>query len=381
MPSSPSRRRTRLAWLLVAGVLLAAAAAALWPRARGFELVEARNALLLIERSDRGTTRMREIHPLTAPAAGVLERIELEAGDRVEAGQILARLRPLVSTPLDARSTAEAQAAAVQAEAALRQVQAQAASAADARRRLEASATRGLVSERDLVAARALDREASAAVEVARAALAQARSRIALVLPDARGRIELPAAVTGVVLRRLLQGEQVVEPGRLLLEIGTPDSLEVVGDFLSQDAVLFKVGAVARIEGWGGASLPARVERIEPLGELKVSALGVEEQRVRVILSLEQIPPALGHGYQVEAFVRVREQADALLLPIEALRREDSGWKVWTLQDGRVRGRSVEVGDSDGRRREILSGLSPGEQVLAFPPPGDLEGLRGYRLD
>lgn len=376
MSTSPSRRRTRFIWGALLLILTLSALAAIWPRARAFELVEVGVASLRIERSDRGITRMRELHPLAAPAAGVLERIALEPGDRIEAGQVLARLRPLQSTPLDARSSAAARAELAAAEAGLRQAQAHAASARDARERLEASGRRGLVSERDLTAARALDGEAAAAVGVARAMVEQARSRLALTLPDAEGRIELRAPVEGVLLRRYLQGEQPVATGQLLLEIGEPDSIEVVGDFLSQDAVLFAPGAPARIEGWGGAPLPARVERIEPLGELKVSALGVEEQRVRVILRLDDVPPGLGHGYQVEAIVQVREARDVRVLPIEALRREQAGWRVWHVENGRLQARTVEVGDSDGRQREIVSGLASGERVLRFPPPGDLEGQR-----
>lgn len=376
MPDRPSRRRTRLAWASLLLILLLSALAALWPRSREFELVEVGIGSLRIERSDRGVTRMRELHPLAAPTAGVLERVTLEPGDAVEAGQVLARLRPLQSTPLDARSAATARAELAAAEAGLRQAEAHAASARDARQRLEASGQRGLVSERELTAARALDREAAAAVGAARAAVEQARSRLALTLPDAEGRIELRAPVAGVLLKRHLQGEQPVAAGQLLLEIGAPASLEVVGDFLSQDAVLFAPGAPARIEGWGGASLPARVERVEPLGELKVSALGVEEQRVHVILQLDAVPPGLGHGYQVEAFVQVREARDVLVLPIESLRREQDGWRVWRVEDGRLRARAVEVGDSDGRQREIVAGLERGDRVLRFPPPGNLEGQR-----
>lgn len=376
MPTTPARRRTRLAWSLILLMLLVAAGAALWPRPHAFELVEAVHAPLRIERSDRGTTRMRELHPLAAPTAGVLERIALEPGDAVQRAQVVARLRPLASVPLDARSTAAARAELAAAEAGLVQAQAHAASARDARQRLDASGQRGLVSERELTAARALDREAAAAVAAARAGVEQARARLALAFPDAEGRVELRAPVDGVLLRRWVQGEQPVEAGRVLLEIGEPDSLEVVGDFLSQDAVLFVPGARARIEGWGGVPLAARVERIEPVGELKVSALGVEEQRVRVILRLEEPPAALGHGYQVEVHVRVREVESALVLPVESLRRDAAGWKVWQVEQGRLRARLVEVGDSDGRQREILSGLASGDRVLRVPPPGDLEGQR-----
>lgn len=375
MPS-PSRRRTLIAWLLALATLLLFAALALWPRPRSVELVTVERGVLKVERSDRGTTRFRDVHPLVAPVAGVLERIGLEPGDALRAGTVVARIRPLAAAPLDARSLAAARAALAAAEAALRQAQAAADSARDARTRLEGAAARGGISERELTAARASEAGALASVGVARAQRQQAEAQLALQHPDGEGRIVLAAPVDGVLLRRAVQGEQTVAAGQLLAEIGDPETLEVVGDFLSQDAVGFAVGAAARIEAWGGPPLPARVERIEPLGTLKVSALGVEEQRVNVILSLPQAPAALGHGYQVEVFVTLRESVDVLRVPVEALRREAEGWSVWKVVEGTLHRQAVEVGDSDGHQREVLAGLEPGDRVVRFPPAEDLQGVR-----
>ena len=374
--SSATRRRTKIAWLLALVVLLLLAALAMWPRPRSLELATVERGVLKVERSDRGTTRFREVYPLVAPVSGVLERIHLEPGDTLRAGEAVVRIRPLATTPLDARSAAAARAALAAADAALRQAQATAESARDARSRLEGAAGRGGISERDLTAARAAEAEAIAAVAVARAQRQQAEAQLALQHPDAEGRILLSAPVDGVLLRRVLQGEQTVAVGQLLAEIGDPSTLEVVGDFLSQDAVGFSPGAEARIEAWGGPPLAARVARIEPLGTLKVSALGVEEQRVNVILSLDQPPPGLGHGYQVEVFVTLRESTDVLRVPVESLRREAEGWSVWKAVDGVLQGQAVEVGDSDGRLREVLSGLDEGDQVVRFPPAEDLQDVR-----
>lgn len=380
MPSA-SRRRTAIAWLGVLVLLLALAALVLWPRPRSGELATVERGVLRVERSDRGTTRFRDIHPLVAPAAGVLERIPLEPGDAVSAGQPVARLRPLAATPLDARSLAAVRAELGAAQAAVRQAQAAADSARDARVRLDGAAGRGLVSERELSAARSTEAEAVAAVAVARARQREVEARLALQHPDAEGRIALAAPIDGVLLRRAVQGEQTVAAGQLLVEIGDPATLEVVGDFLSQDAVGFVPGAPARIEAWGGAALAARVQRVEPLGTLKVSALGVEEQRVNVILGLDAPPATLGHGYQVEVAISVREVADAVLVPVESLRREAEGWSVWKLVDGRLQRQPLRVGDSDGRRREVLEGLAPGDRVLRYPPAEDLSGQRFRGID
>jgi HlyD family secretion protein len=374
MPS-PARRRSRLAWSLTALALLAAAVIALWPRSRVFELAEVSRQDLRIERSDRGVTRVRELYPLAAPVSGELERIELEVGDRIESGAVLARIRPSVSTPLDARSRAQAEAAARAAQAAVAQAEAGAQSAQDRLQRREPLVERGLIAEADLVAARLATREARAALAAARAELARAEAVLAA--DGVTGKvIELRAHSHGVLLRRHLQGPQPVAAGQLLLEFGDPADLEIVGDFLSQDAVEMQPGAEARIEAWGGPALSASVLRIEPLGELKISALGVEEQRVRVILGLNEAAPALGHGYRVEVAVTVDRREQVLSLPIEALQREAEGWSVWRVQNGRLARASVRVGASDGHLREILYGLEAGDRVLRFAPGEDLEGVR-----
>ena len=370
------RRRTAIAWLILLLALLVAAAQALWPRPQAFEIATVDRSALRIERSDRGTTRYREVYPLLAPVPGTLERIVLEPGDALTAGQAVAHIRPLTAVPLDARSRALAEADLAAASAALRQARAVADSAGDARARLEAAAGSALVSERELTVARTSEAEAIAAVAVAQARRQQAEAQLAIAHPDGQGRLTLTAPVDGVLLRRVVQGEQTVVAGQLLVEIGDPRTLEVVGDFLSQDAVGFIPGAPARIEAWGGPPLAATVERVEPLGELKVSALGVEEQRVRVILRLDQPPAALGHGYQVEVYITVRAIDDALRVPVESLRREADGWSVWQVVDGRLRRQSVQVGDSDGRYREVVAGLTDGDQVLRFPPAGELTGVR-----
>jgi HlyD family secretion protein len=374
--SRAHRLRSRLAWIGIAALFITLAAFALWPRARVFELAEVRRADLVIERSDRGVTRVREVYPLAAAVNGHLERVHLEVGDRVEAGQVLARIRPSVSTPLDARSRAQAEAERRAAAALLRRAIAVDESASDLLRRREALFARDLIAEGELVALRLAEREAHAAVSAARADLARAEAALSAASSEPGAVLELAAPTEGVVLRRHLQGPQPVSAGQLILETGDPRDIEIVGDFLSQDAVEMRTGAEAIIEGWGGPPFSARVERIEPLGELKVSALGVEEQRVQVILALSEAAPALGHGYRVEVRVVVDTREDVLALPVEALQRDAESWSVWRVEDGRLSRRAVQVGASDGRFREVLEGLELADRVLRFAPGEDLEGVR-----
>jgi HlyD family secretion protein len=194
---------------------------------------------------------------------------------------------------------------------------------------------------------------------------------------DGDGRlVEVRAPIAGVVLRRHVDSAGPVAAGQVLLELGDPADLEVVAEFLSQDAVVFVPGAKATIEGWGGTPVPARVARVEPVGELKISALGVEERRVRVRLDFDTPPPGLGHGYQVDARVVADTRADVLVVPLEALVRDGSGWRAWVVVDGRVEARPVEVGATDGRMREIVRGLADGEVVVVDPSRDLVAGTR-----
>jgi HlyD family secretion protein len=180
--------------------------------------------------------------------------------------------------------------------------------------------------------------------------------------------------VSGQVLRVLRESEGPVAAGEALLELGDPSRLEVVAEFLSQEAADVQPGAPAQIEAWGGEPLAATVRRIEPLGELKISALGVEERRVRILLDLDSAPATLGHGYQVDVRITVQRREAALAVPLEALLREADGWAVWRLRDDTVERVAVRVGVTDGRLREVLDGLQEGDAVVLYPPPGLTSG-------
>jgi HlyD family secretion protein len=372
----PNRRRTVLLWALALGSVIAAFAWAVWPHALPVATVAVVRAPLVVERVDQGYTRIRHVHAVAAPVAGAVERIMLEPGDAVAAGDVVARLEPLASQPLDARSAAEARAAVASARAQLAAARAAQQARDDALQRIEALAQRGLAAEGDRIAARSAAREARAQVGAAEAALRRAETTVAVQVEGDGRLVEVRAPIAGVVLRRHVDSAGPVAAGQVLLELGDPADLEVVAEFLSQDAVGFVPGAKATIEGWGGAPVPARVARVEPVGELKISALGVEERRVRVRLDFDSLPAGLGHGYQVDARVVADTRTDALVVPLEALVRDGSGWRAWVVVAGRVEARPVEVGATDGRMREIVQGLAAGETVVVDPPREMVAGTR-----
>lgn len=369
-----ARRRSLLAW---AGLALVAASWIGWalqPAPRQLDSSRVERGAIALERVDQGIARVRELYRIDAAVAGELERITLEAGDPVTAGDTLARLRPLASTPLDPRSRQQAEAALAVAQAQQNQAEAAQTSADDFLRRAESLFGRQLIAERELTQAKAVAREARARVDAAIAARRQAEALLASSAEPSDGVLSLRAPISGVVLRRFREHAGPVAAGTPLLELGDPADLEIEAEFLSQEAATVTAGAQAQIEAWGGSPIAATVRRVEPLGELKVSALGVEERRVRILLDPAEIPAGLGHGYQVDVRIEIEARAAALTLPLEALVRRGEGWQVWAVIAGRARARAVEVGLSDGRRREIISGVEEGETVLLYPPNDLAEG-------
>jgi HlyD family secretion protein len=175
------------------------------------------------------------------------------------------------------------------------------------------------------------------------------------------------------------ESEAIVGPGAAILSLGDTEEIEAVGEFLSQDAVRISAGARAFVEDWGGPPLAARVERVEPFARLRVSALGVEEQRANIIARFDDAATAaarLGHGYRVNLRVVVSSEDDALRVPIEALVRDAQGWSVFRIENAHARRVRVELGEANGAFRPVASGLSEGDVVVMFPPPGLEEGGR-----
>ncbi len=392
----PGRQRKvkRALWVALAVGLGVTLALGLRPRPVAVETAPAVRGTLVITVDEDGRTRVKDRYLVSAPLAGTLARITLRAGDSVERGAIVARLVPLAAPLLDPRSRAEAQARIAAARAALSQAvaaveRARAASAfavRDAERQralLRAGASAPLLVEQAELAER-MRREELASAEfgerVAASELHLAQAALARLGTSSREEFPVRAPVRGHVLRVLQESEAVVQPGTALLEVGEPEALEVVVDVLTTDAVRIRPGAPVRIERWGGDSaLTGHVHQVEPSAFTRLSALGVEEQRVNVIIDLDTRSAAgaeLGDGYRVEASIVVWEGRDRLLIPAGAVFRLGEGWATYVAEDGRAQLRSVRVGRRNGSQAEVLGGVEPGERVVLYPTDNVVDGLR-----
>ena len=381
MTSKPAFRLSLASGLwLAAGLAVAVGIAWLaWPRPLKVETDVVDRGPVARTLVDEGRTRIHDVFVVAAPVGGDLRRISLHAGDPVDRGQVVATLGPADPSLLDARTTAAAQAAVSAARAGLASAEADADLARRDQARIASLATQGFASRAALDAADAGLRAARA-----RIAARQAELRGAQVLagsPAAGALRETPvrSPANGQVLRILQESRGVVAAGTPLLEVGNPAEMEVVADFLSQDATQVRPGAAASLEGWGGeAPIPARVTRVEPYARTRISALGVEEQRVSVILRLTDpaTAPPLGHGFRVDARITLSEVADALRVPADALVRQGDSWAVYRVDGGRARLTPVRTGIGDDRHRVVLEGLSNGDRVVLYPASTLEDGAR-----
>lgn len=394
-----TRRRIAF-WGVIGIVVVGAGIVAVMPKAIPVDMATVARGPMTVTLDHEGKTRVRERFVVSAPVSGRVLRIELRPGDAVVANQtVLATMRPGTSALLDTRTRIEAQsrvkaaeAMAGQARAARDQARTQSEFANTERERTKNLAAQGLVTPQ---ARQAADTEAVArqgALEAAEAAVQAAQhdvetARATLLEPGTTtardgGRAELVvrAPVNGVVLQRLHESEAPVAQGEPLLEVADLSALEVIADFLSTDAVRIEPGMPVLIDGWGGrGSLNGRVNRVEPGGFLKVSALGVEEQRVWVVVNFTEPRSAwqaLGDGYRVEARVVVWSRDNVIEAPTSALFRRGDSWAVFAVENGVARLRRVEVGQRNGVMAEILSGLKAGDQVVVYPPDEVTDGVR-----
>ena len=378
--------------LAVIGTLLAGA---LWPRALPVDVGTVTRGPLVVTVDEEGMTRVRDRFVVSSPVGGRVLRIELEPGDAVKRAQVVARVRAEAAPLLDERSRAEAQAAVERARAALGRARAEEQRARTALAQLQRELTRirelaksRVVSSQELEAreadARVAEESVNAAVFAVRAAgseLQAAQARLTPTNTSTLGRVvTVSAPVDGVVLKRMRESESVVPPGDPLLEIGDPRQLEIVSDLLSTDAVRVRPGARAIVEHWGGdKSLEARVRRVEPAGFTKMSALGVEEQRVNVVLDFVSPSTAsalLGDAYRVEIRIVIWEASNVLKVPTSALFREGDLWAVYRLDAGRARRTAVELGHQTAQEAEVTSGLTEGTRVILHPGDTLSDGAR-----
>jgi HlyD family secretion protein len=395
-------KKTRI-YRRIAGAGLAAGgllALALWPDTLVVDVETAARGPLVVTVDEEGRTRVRDRFVVSAPVSGRVLRIELEPGDRVARGDVVARLDAGFTPLLDARSREDARAAIEAARASVGRARAEEdrarAALAQADRELERArrltdggalpAQHRDAREADVLQAREALKGAAFAVGSAVAELARAEARAGNPSAGRTGIVTARAPVDGVVLRRLRESESVVPAGEPLVEIGEPGELEIVSDLLSTDAARVRPGARAMVDQWGsGTSLAAIVRRIEPSGFTKVSALGVEEQRVNVILDLLDAgheDAVLGDAYRVEVRIVLSEAADVLKVPTAALfRHGQDQWAVYAVREGRAFITPVEIGRQTGREAEVLQGLAERTRVIVHPADALTDGARVTERD
>ena len=386
----------KLRTVLTAGAGLLGLAAAAWilrPGPLPVEVGKVGRGALRVTVEGPGKARVRDRFVVTAPVPGHLARVTARAGDAVGAGSVVAVVRPATPAPLDDRTRAELRArlaAARAAEAEARAAQDRAGHvAAQARRERERTrslAAAGSVTARDLDLAESTAEESAHALDMAGAALQRAGREVdateallrARAAPVGKG-VEVRAPSDGRVLRVLQESEGPVAAGTPLLEIGDPERIELRFDLLTSDAVRVRAGAPVDVVNWGGDRvLAGRVRMVEPSAFTKVSALGVEEQRVYVLVD-PATPGAwavLSDGYAADGRIVVAERPDALQVAAGALFRMDGGWAVFVLDGGRARLRKVRIGDAAGTAVEVVEGLAEGDRVLVHPGDKVTEGAR-----
>lgn len=385
----------RVTILAITLAVLGAFVWAFWPRPIPVETEVIARRDITVEVEDEGEARIREVFSVSAPIAGQMLRVELHAGDRVTAGEtVVARIRPAAPALLDARSRRVAEATLQAAEAAVELARAEVTRAVAQLGFRQGDATRaaslrgrGAISERDYDMAQLDLSAAEAALASAKATLSvrereRDSAQAALSEDDAAGEAavcctEVMAPASGEVLRVLTESAQVVQPGQPLLEIGDPADMEIEVDLLSSDAVRVAPGAQATISEWGGPPLAARVLRIDPSATTRISALGIEEQRVRVVLGLDAAAarPDLGDGYRITARIKVWEGQGLTAIPIGALFRAGSDWATFVVTDGRAERRRITLGERNARYAAVTEGLEPGETVILHPSDQVADGV------
>ena len=392
-PSTKGRVRRIITWVIGLG-LLAMIGYGLMPKPVDVEAGVAARGPLTVQVVEEGKTRIRNRYTVAAPVAGQMKRVVLKAGDEVKAGEtVITVIEPSQAPLLDARSRAQAEARVEAAKAGVKRAQEALQMAHTAAEfasgtwdRIKSRSEQGSVSinEREMA-----ERDASMRSQEVRASeFATKVSEYELALAEASlkqfdsatggGAVEVKSPVSGRVLKVMQESSMVVLAGTALVEVGDPMDLEIEAEILSRDAVVIRPGAEVLIEQWGGETpLKGRVRRVEPAAFTKISALGVEEQRVIVLSDLVQPPPPtlpLGDRFRVEVRVATWHADDVLLVPAGSLFREGGEWMTYTILDGKAHKLKVQAGHSNGRFMEVLSGIQPGERVLLHPPDSVTEG-------
>ena len=390
--------RSRIGIILLVLVIAAALLYGFYPRAVVVDVVAAVSAPLAVTIEEEGKTRVMERYVVSAPVAGYARRIDLHVGDVVQANQVLVQLEPARSEALDPRSRAQMQAQLNAAQAAVsaavenaRAAAAQATLAEQELQRVESLRKVNFISEQALDRARtelsrsqATKQAAQYTANMARFELDKVRATLASTANQQAGKsaetISVRAPVAARVLKLVHESEGLVQAGQPLLEIGNPDTLEIAVEVLSTQAVQIAPGSKVLFDRWGSdTTLQGVVRMIEPTGFTKVSALGVEEQRVRVIAditSAREIWRRLGDGYRVEARFVIWEGKDILQIPASALFRQGKDWAAFVVENGRAKIRVLTIGQRAGLIVQALSGIKAGEKVITHPEDKIKDGAR-----
>ncbi len=388
------RKLTRsLKWLVPLVVVVGLVLSAFRPKPVEVDLGTVARGFMQVTVDDDGETRVRERYTISAPLAGRLLRLGLDPGDKVKQGDILATIDPGAPNLLDPRARAQAEALVKAAEAAMERAQSQLDMSKTDAVQLEKAYLRDKIlhdkgniadakfeqSERAHFAAQHSNSAAQSAVEMARFELEQAEAALLRFDDDASAGGEetletdwsfsIHSPIDAEVLRVHEESTRMLPSGTPLLELGNPKDLEMRIDVLSQDAVKIEPGQKVIVEHWGGdAALTGRVRLVEPSAYTKVSALGVEEQRVNVIADFEpENGSSLGDGYRIEARIVVWEKKDALQVPAGALFRIGENWGVYRADGKRARLIPIEIGRNNGEVAEVLSGLNAKDRVILHP--------------
>jgi HlyD family secretion protein len=365
------------------------------PAPVGADFATVQRGSLQVTVEEEGRTRVRDRYVISAPVPGSLQRIELEPGDRVVAGRtVVARFEPIDPALLDVRTRSELEARVRAAESAmgasraerdrirtelefsqieLKRVRSLVEGGALAQRDLDAAERESTTLDRALQSAEFNIRTAQHQVELARASLVQTRAGRSATIP-------LYSPVDGVVMRKLHESAGPVPTGQPLVEVGDLRDLEIVADLLSSAAVAVDPGQPVLIEQWGGdRALRGRVRLIEPSGFTKVSALGVEEQRVNVVIDFDEpddVERQLGDGYRVEVRIIVWSKDDVLKVPTSSLFRHQEKWAVYKVVNDSALLQLVEIGRSSGLEAEVLNGLAAGDRIVVYPSDEIANGVK-----
>ncbi|NNM14848.1 MAG: HlyD family efflux transporter periplasmic adaptor subunit [Gammaproteobacteria bacterium] len=406
--ANSAQRKRFVLWLIILLVVASVLAFLLRPQALEVDMHEIRPQSLLVGIDEEGQTRVHDVYTFSAPVAGKLDRIELEVGDSIKANHTsLAVIHPQSPTFLDVRSEKQVKAAIDTAISARKFALAELARMRSDLDFAKSEYERALqLRQRQVIPVRQLD-DAEHNYKAAQAALNSARAAVqmrsyelkqaeAMLLTPADATIHgencecvpLTSPINGKVLKVYDHSSRSVATGEPLIDIGDASDLEIVVDLLSADAVQVQAGGRVIINDWGGeGNLEGRVRRVEPFGFTKVSALGIEEQRVNVVIDI--VTPGeqwqrLGHGYQVGLSVVLWEADNVLTVPLTATFRkklsldkdQKDAWAVFVVEQGKVRHRDIQIGQRSGLDAEVVSGLVAGEKVVLHPSNKIMDGVR-----